>query len=652
MDDFELELKKGFLDEASQGIEEVEQCFLVLESTPNDVTILDKIFRLAHNLKGSSKAVGFNQLGEFTHVFESLLLKIKNNEISVSKETVSLLLQSNDHIKHFIEQLRADLSAQIDSTALLAKLESAIRGEIKNDPSTVSPANTTTVGNAEPKIELEVELKVESVPEPVVVNPITDLNYNESLGVAPITNIPAPNLFAEDPPQSTENVAMVEVSKVQSVPASPPPPQTASSIATIGSSSAVSEAKKSSPARSESGASDESIRVSLAKLEKLINYVGEMVILQTVLREQANVAGSHLLRKSVHQMGRVSKEIQDLSMGLRMLPIKPIFQKMQRIVRDTSNALNKKIEFHIDGEETAVDKTVLDLIGDPLVHLVRNAVDHGIESAEKRLSANKAETGTIHLRSFHRGDKLVLEVEDDGGGINPEIIAKKAIEKKVISENHNLTRDEIIHLVFHPGFSTKAQTTEVSGRGVGMDVVKTNIESMQGLVEIETTVGKGSVFRIILPLTLAIVDGMVLQSQNDFYIVPLSQVRDAIKPKKDQVQFNKGVGETLLSRGQNIPLYRLDHVLQRGTKPKSIDNYIVVVIKGSQCDFGLVVDDIVNQQQVVIKKLGVELQGISGFSGSAILGSGRPALIVEPNELVQHFLTGNQVIDLSQRESI
>ncbi len=637
MDDFEIELKKGFLDEASQGIEEVEQCFLSLESSPNDTSIIDKIFRLAHNLKGSSKAVGFNQLGEFTHVFENLLLKIKKNEIVVSGAIVSLLLRSNDHIKYFIDQLRSDLTANIDSTALLAELESTIRGEtptIAAAPITPVALEAASVAEAAAPAEIEDSTPSESIVEKVnVVSATSDLSYNESLGVPPSMMVPPATMFEE-----TEDAA----AKVQEPPQSSntPAPQIA------GVTSAETKKTKTEVA----APSDESIRVSLSKLEKLINYVGEMVILQTVLREQASFSQSPLLRKSVHQMGRVSKEIQDLSMGLRMLPIKPIFQKMQRIVRDTSGALNKKINFQIEGEETAVDKTVLDLISDPLVHLVRNAADHGIESNEKRATTGKSMTGTISLKAFHRGDKLVLEVEDDGGGIDPDIISRKAIEKNVIPANHNLSKTEIINLVFHAGFSTKAQTTDISGRGVGMDVVRTNIEAMQGVIEIDTVVGKGSIFRIILPLTLAIVDGMVLQSNEDFYIIPLSQIRDAIKPQKNQVQFNKGVGETLLSRGQNIPLYRLDYILKRNAKPKSIDNYIVVVIKGSQFDFGIVVDDIVNQQQVVIKKLGVELQSIQGFSGSAILGSGRPALIIEPNELIATFLTKNPVIDLSQME--
>lgn len=598
MDDFELELKNGFLDEATQGIEEVEQCFLSLEANPNDSAIIDKIFRLAHNLKGSSKAVGFNQLGEFTHVFENLLLKIKKNEVTVSSQMVSLLLRCNDHLKYFIVELRANFSANVDSVGLLGEMESAINGGL----------NETTVS-------LSAEPVVESTAQPAV--PV-DLEYNQSLGVSAPQNTPDASLFEEPAP-------VVKAPIAKSVTPAAPKPETP--------------------------VADENIRVSLAKLEKLINYVGEMVILQSVLREQSALSSSHLLKKSVHQMGRVSKEIQDLSMGLRMLPIKPIFQKMQRIVRDTSAALDKKVSFHIEGEETAVDKTVLDLIGDPLVHLVRNAVDHGIEVNEKRKTSGKSMTGNVSLKAFHRGDQLVLEVQDDGGGIDPEVLARKAIEKGVIPENHNLSRTEKINLVFHAGFSTKAQTTEISGRGVGMDVVRTNIEAMQGSIEIDTEVGKGSIFRIMLPLTLAIVDGMVLESSGEFYVVPLSLVRDAVKPQKDQVQFNKGMGETLLRRGENLPLYRLDYLLKRNIKPKPIDKCIVIVVKGAQTDFGIVIDDIVNQQQVVIKKLGVELQGIKGFSGSAILGSGRPALILEPSELVSNFLIKNPVIDLSILES-
>jgi two-component system chemotaxis sensor kinase CheA len=569
MDDFEKELKTGFLDEANQNIEEAEQAFLEIETKPNEPTIIDKIFRLAHNLKGSSKAVGFDQLGEFTHKFENLLLKIKNKELQINSSIVSLLLLCNDHLKHFINELKNNLDAKVNSDELEQKISLALDG----------------------KFESELDPTLDPTPTP-----------------------PDASLFEEPcviPPEMT------------TAPRVEPKPM------------------------------DESIRVSLSKLEKLINYVGEMVVLQTVLREQAASNNFEQLKKSILHLESVSKEVQDLSMGLRMLPVKPVFQKMQRIVRDTASVLDKKVNFIMEGEETAIDKTVLDRISDPLVHLIRNAVDHGVESKEKRLESGKNEVGQILLKAFHRSDKLIIEIKDDGGGINHETLINKAKAKGILKPDQKIDRNEGIHLVFHPGFSTKEVTTDVSGRGVGMDVVKTNIEALQGEVEIDTEINKGTTFRIILPLTLAIVEGIIIDSDKENYIIPLSLIRETLRPKKDEVQYSKSVGEVLLLRGENIPLYRLDILVGKKNKPKKISDSIVLVIKYGQQDFGLLVDDIINQQQVVIKKLGKELGYLKGFSGSAILGTGRPALILEPADLLAYYLNkyNKYEVNLEEKEN-
>jgi two-component system chemotaxis sensor kinase CheA len=393
---------------------------------------------------------------------------------------------------------------------------------------------------------------------------------------------------------------------------------------------------KAQTAATAAASTEESIRVSLARLEKLINSVGELVILQTVLREQSFGANPHLLRKTVHQMGKVTKEVQDISMSLRMVPLKQTFQKMQRIVRDTSNMLGKRVHLSTSGDDTELDKTVLENISDPLVHLIRNACDHGVESPEARVAKGKPESGTVRLNAYHQSGKLVIEVKDDGGGIDGQKLTAKAIEKGILKPGTALPEQEAIHLIFHPGFSTKAQVTEVSGRGVGMDVVKTNIEALQGEVQVETELGKGTTFKVVLPLTLAIIDGMVVQNEGCRFVVPLSHVHETLKPAESDVKQTTGLGEVLLLRGENLPLYRLNVLLghKKGAQ-KAAHEQIAMVVRYAGHPFAVLVDDILGQQQVVIKEVGQEIQNLKWMSGSAILGDGKPAIIIEMNELVK-----------------
>ncbi|MDR3607844.1 MAG: chemotaxis protein CheA [Oligoflexia bacterium] len=594
MDDFEAELKAGFLEEAAQLMVDTEQCFLALESSPHDPVILEKLFRLAHNLKGSAKAVGFNELGAFTHELESYLLKLKNGDIKTHAESVSLLLQCNDHILKMISALKADFNAQVDGTHLLEE----IRRQIAGQTAEASPQSVAPPAPAEPVVAAQPEEApvsvVETLPEPEVpaVEAVEAVAEPVAAVVAPV-----------------EPAAVAPV--IELVPSAP---------------------QAQAPA-------DESIRVSLGRLEKLINFVGEMVILETVLREQIQSSNTGLVRKTVHQLGKVTKEVQDISMSLRMVPLKQTFMKMQRIVRDTSGALGKKIQLNLQGEETELDKTILEHLGDPLVHLIRNAVDHGVEAPEARVAKGKPEQGNISLNAYHHSGSLIIEVRDDGGGLDPQKLKAKAVEKKILKPDAVLADKEAYQLIFHSGFSTKAQVTDVSGRGVGMDVVKTNIEKLQGDIQIESEVGKGTCFRIRLPLTLAIIDAMVVLCENERYVLPLSHMHESIKPQESDIHFISGVGEILCLRNENLPLYRLNQLLgKRSAKAsESVSDYIAIVVRVGAEPFAILVDDILGQYQVVIKKLGDEHRNLKGFSGSSILGDGRPALILELTELVAKY---------------
>jgi two-component system chemotaxis sensor kinase CheA len=576
MEDFEKELKVGFLDEARQSSADVEQCFLALEENPEDEENLNKIFRLAHNLKGSSKAVGFDELGEFTHEFESFILKIKNKEFQASLNAINILLRANDHIREMVDGLTIDLGAKFDSSQLIADMKNYSENE-----------------NSEPKAEV---LKIEN-------HETSNSQFNSNVVHVVEATIEVSGVEAETKtviPIAAKTIVATEKSKKSSAPV------------------------------------DDSLRVSLSKIEYLVNAVGEMVILQSGLKEQATLLNSPSLKRIVQHLSKVSKEIQETSMALRMIPIKPLFQKMQRIVRDTSQTLKKDIEFQLEGENTDIDKTILERIGDPLVHLIRNSVDHGIESSELRKQKGKNPRGTVVLRALHQSGRLIIEVFDDGGGLDPEKLKKKAIEKGLISRDNKLTDKEAQNLIFAPGFSTKEQVTDVSGRGVGMDVVKTNIQELGGEVHIDSTVGCGATFKIVLPLTLAIVDAMIIAYGPDKFVIPLNQVHETLKVGPEVLK-ESSLGNTLFLRQENLPIFRLGDFFGIRTNKKNTE-MIAIVVRSSVKTFAFLVDDIVGQSQVVLKQLGPELQGLTGISGSTILSDGKPAFIIEAQDLLKRKL--------------
>lgn len=554
MDDFD-EFKKCFLEEAKELLSSIEQCFLSLEKRPDDLENLHKIFRCAHNLKGSSGAVGFNDLTDFTHKLESLLVELKEGRIAVSGAIVDLLLRSNDYLLETIDLLQNDLRASYKNLQLYNELAAAL------DHRSVS------------------EVSMEGVP-------------TESVGT--------------DLPLEAHTLGLIP--------------------------------RSSSPSTSE--VKDENIRVSLLRINELINNAGELVIYQSVLQQQSLAPGVSippLMRATLAAMKKIIQGTRDLTMGLRMLPIKQTFQKMQRIVRDTSKALGKDVELHLSGEETEVDKTVLEQIADPLVHLIRNAIDHGLESTEARIAAGKSSIGHIFLSAYHRAGQVVIEIRDDGQGLDADKLIRIAKGKGLIAENAQLTPDQAHQLIFAPGFSTKAEVTDVSGRGVGMDVVKTNITQLQGQIEIETTLGAGACFRVMLPLTLAIVDGIVIRLGTERFIIPLAQVSEFFRPQISDINYIYDREEILTLRSETLPAFRLNRLLeiQQHQEHKVSETTALIVRDTSNGSFAVFVDEVIAQQQIVIKPLGNELNGRVGFMGSAILGDGKPSLILDLHEMTK-----------------
>lgn len=383
-------------------------------------------------------------------------------------------------------------------------------------------------------------------------------------------------------------------------------------------------------------AADDKIKVSTTRLDNLVNLAGELVIAQLMVAEEVNGGQAHghgLMQRVAHQ-GKIVRELQELSMAMRMVPVQGVFQKMSRLARDLSRKAGKQVDFITTGEETELDRTVVDKIADPLVHMVRNAIDHGIEPAETRAKAGKNAGGRVELRAFHQAGNIVIEMEDDGKGLDKDRILKKAVEQGLVEPGQELSEDDAFRLIFHPGLSTAEKVTSISGRGVGMDVVKKNIEALRGRIEIRSTQGKGTTFTIRLPLTLAVIDGQVVRIGSDRYIMPINSIVRSLRPTRDQLSTVQGRGELILERGALIPMVRLYKLFDVVPSTEDPMQALVVVVEADGRKCCLLVDDLLGQQQVVIKNLGEALGRVRGVSGGAIMGDGRVTLILDVPSLV------------------
>lgn len=587
MDDFEIELKKDFLQEAKDLVESTEKSFLELEKDPSNSTLLDSIFRFAHNLKGTSRAVGFGQIAELTHKAENLLLDIKQGKLQVNDRVVSVLLIFNDKVKEMIEGLSENIEAEFDFADLLSQLEN-----INSNPS--SEEVKIEAVSSDTSNQVEEILNADDISEDVVA-PSADNNEWE-------------DVTEEEAAPQKEVIEAAATAKV--LPLQPVAVDKKDELA-------KKEIKK------ESKKEDETIRVSLNRLEKLNDMVGELVILQSLVEGHLIKSGE---TKTARSLGKLCNNIQDLSMSLRMVPVGPTFQKLTRIVRDTSKLLGKKVDLRLIGEETEIDKTVVESLGDPLVHIIRNAIDHGVETPQERVAAGKSEEGIVEVMAFHEGNFLVIQITDDGKGIKGEVLIEKAKAKGIIPQNANLSVQQGIELIFHAGFSTKETVSEVSGRGVGMDVVKTNIEALGGEVKIRSIPGKGSCFRLMLPLTLAIIEGMLVESSGQRFIIPKVQVQEIIRLDKKNITMHTGRNPYYSLRGDVIPVFYLDADMGTG---KNKDCEISLVVKQGNLAFAVGINDIIRQQQVVVKPPTKELLGKIGIMGTTILGDGKPAIIVD-----------------------
>jgi len=605
--DEDRELLEEFQTEAQEHLEAIETSILMLESDPQHADSLAAAFRAYHTIKGVAGFLHLTPVQLLAHEVESLMDLARNHKIVIDSGMATLILESRDAIQKMIDQISAALdqgqmpSEAIPVSALIVRTQQEMARGLAIASGEI-PAETPAA--PAPKAEAEEQPAEETPPTPEPEAAEGEKGFFEK------------STFFDNPTGTPPAPERMEAPVME---AAPP--------------AAAPEAKRQQQSNAASNGDDRAtIRVNTLKLDNLMDMVGELVIVQSQLEESArcHALENSPLQQNLSQLHRITKELQHTSMSLRMVPIKPTFQKTSRIVRDVAKQLGKKVNLTLSGEDTELDRTVVEQISDPLVHMIRNAIDHGVESPEKRAAAGKSETGEVKLSAYHMGSSIVIELSDDGAGINAQKVLEKARSQGLLRPDENPTDEEAYQYIFHPGFSTAEKLSDVSGRGVGMDVVKKNIEKLRGAVEVDSVLGNGSVFKIKLPLTMAIIDGMVVRVGDDKFILPTTSVKVTLKATKEQLSTIQGRAEILDLRGRTVPITRLHNKFNILNAVEKIEDGILVIVENFGKPYALLVDEMVSKQEVVIKSLGNMMQQLPGVAGGAILGDGTIAIILDP----------------------
>ena len=578
-------LLRDFIIEGLEYIDAIEVNLLNLEQDPENQDCVNAIFRPFHSIKGVAGFLNLETICDFAHSLENLLDRVRNKELSVHSRLIDIILDGADALKALIIELKENMEGnpgdplEIDLVALKKRIES------------VESDDSDTV-----EVKKLGEILIED-------GAITEENLEQGLEAA--QQLTPPKKIGE---------TLISEGKVT-------PKQ-------------VSQALRK---QTKQAADTAVIRVNITKLDDLIDMVGELVITQAMIRQNSFILSNsdRRLSRDVSRLTSITSELQKTSTRLRMVPIKQTFQRMSRLVRDLSRDAGKKVGVVTEGEDTEIDKNMVEEIYNPLVHMVRNAVDHGIDSSEERLKAGKPEKGIIRLKAFHRGGNVVIEISDDGKGLDRDGILKKAVKKKLVDDSHELSDQDIYKLIFLPGFSTAAAITDISGRGVGMDVVKQAVEKLRGKAEIDSTMNKGSTFAFSFPLTMAIIDGMIVRVGGEKYIIPLTSIRQLLRPVEESYNIIIGKGETINVMGNLLPLIRVYKIFGIEAEHENPWEAIVVVVEGENSSKCLLVDEILGEEEVVIKNLGESLKNRKGISGGAILGDGNVGLILDPEGLFE-----------------
>ena len=621
-----------FFEESAELLEEMEHLLLELDVQDPGKDALNAIFRTAHSIKGGSATFGFNEITETTHILESLLDKLRNDELQLRIEMVDVFLKAVDVIKVQLagRQFESDVDAEVVA-AICLRLNELAQGT----PVEVVVAQPTAPHVPAPPVEPVAQPDAQGS-EPV--DPSLENLYAilTDTAVAFEPQITA-NPVSADADQSYGFYAALPVV------ANPDPSAEAAELAQTPADAEASRRAIDRPGAEKRRSNDRpdneatSIRVGVEKVDQLINLVGELVITQAMLAQTASRVDTALyesLRTGLGQLEHNTRDLQESVMSIRMMPISFVFSRFPRVVRDLAGKLEKQVELKTVGEGTELDKGLIEKIADPLTHLVRNSLDHGVELPQKRLAAGKPATGTITLRAFHQGGNIVIEVGDDGAGLNREKIMAKARERG-LAVSDTMSDQEVWLLIFEAGFSTADVVTAVSGRGVGMDVVKRNVHAMGGRVEIESALGVGTRISIRLPLTLAILDGMSVSVGQEIFIVPLTFITESLQPAKEDIRTIAGGGTVVHVRGDFLPVVALHEVLNIKSKVTDFEHGIMVIVESEGSKSAMFVDNLLGQHQVVIKSLESNYRKVPGVSGATIMGDGKVALILDVDALVR-----------------
>ena len=604
--DGDAEMLQLFCAEAQDLLQDIEQGVLVLESNPKDSTTIDTVFRAFHTFKGNVGVMKLVVLQQLTHELESLLDAARRGTFQLGRESIDVILAGEDILKRYVEEMSGQLSAGSRSTRVAFPIPRIIA-----EVHALLAQKTNAVAAPSPP------------PRP---QPAAALSPPPVAAPAPAAVAPAPA-----PAQPRQAAPLNEVATP--APAAPHPQPEAGAVIRDAAKPAEAQQVDHKPRAAAAGI----VRVDTLKLDGLIDLVGELVIAQSMVvqsPEVRDVASVHLSR-CLGQLRGITSDLQRTAMSLRMVPIRNTFQKMARLVRDLGVQQGKDIQLILEGEDTELDRNIVEELGDPLVHMIRNSADHGIESQAERLAEGKPAAGTITLRAFHRGGFIVIEIQDDGRGLNPDRIRMKAVERGLVKPDDNIDERAIFDLIFAPGFSTAEKITDLSGRGVGMDVVRRNIERMRGKIEIESAIGRGTTFTISLPLTLAIIEGLLVGVGDQRYVIPTLSVRESFRPLPSMVTKVQGRGEMVSVRGRLTPVLRLGEHLNTPAAATDLSAGILVVVESGQDSRCLFVDELIGKQEVVIKSLGDMFHQQTNFAGAAILGDGRVGLILDVNALVK-----------------
>ena len=658
-----------FLEESKEHLESLNQRLLDLEKDSSNINALNEIFRAAHTLKGMSSTMGFDDLADLTHHMENVLSDLKEGILPVNSTVIDTIFQCFDRLQMIIDQIEANGSGTMDNRDLINILENIKTGNFEaaatieqeiSTPTSVSIEENSSYQDSFAFNDYDITVLKEAASRNFTI-------YNIKIAVDQGCLMKAVRVFMvfkaleEDgeiikslpPAQDLDegkfdsnfeiiliskatiidlekrltNISEITVLYIQEISVDSLISQSNSAIMNI--ENKISKHSLDTMDSPRSHKVKQTVRVDIERLDNLMNLVGELVMHKGRLEQIGFSYKIGELNETIEQIDRISTDLQSVVMKVRMVPIEQVFNRFPRMVRDLARDLNKEVDFLIEGKETELDRTVIDEIGDPLVHLLRNAIDHGLESSQERLKKGKVSKGTVLLRARHEGNNVYIEVEDDGGGIDTNRVIAKAVEKGILTSRdaEQLSREEAIELLFNSGFSTAQNITDISGRGVGLDVVKNKIESLSGEIFVDSKPGQGTRFRIKLPLTLAIIQALMVSVQDEIYAIPLSSVDETTMITTTDIKMVQNQ-EVIMLRGSVLPLYRLSDLLSVPGLSEADDMYVVVVRKAER-QIGLVVDGLIGQQEIVIKSLGRLLSGIPGLAGAIVAGDGHVRLILD-----------------------